>query len=217
MEDFIMEQIQEITIVKAFSELKLLNKKIERAISSSKFVASKVRGKHIDEKYTDEEFDKNSKSSWTSINDLISRYKKIKSAIAISNALTKVKVDNVEMTVTEAIEYKKHILFDKRLLDRMKNQLSNNLDLVETNNSYVKDRLDNFMNSSNMDKIVGTIKPENYKTFKSIYEKSNEWILKDPLNIEEKIKELENRIDNFESEIDHVLAESNTITKLQIV
>lgn len=211
-----VEKFTEISIIRAFSELKLLDKKINKAIKTAHFVGERVKNKKIDLKYTEEEFRKNAISSWDSIISLIKKYREIKSAISVSNAITKIKINGVEMVVAEAIEHKKNIEYDKLLLSLLKRQLSETNVRITQNNSYSKERLDSYMQNNNMGKDNSSIKLEDYNKFKEIFENSNDYILVDPLNAETKIKELEEKIDIFEAEIDHVLTESNTITKIKI-
>ena len=46
--------------------------------------------------------------------------------------------------------------------------------------------------------------------------KRNEFHLVDPLNIENKIRELEKEVDDFELEVDAALSEINAITTIEI-
>jgi len=57
---------------------------------------------------------------------------------------------------------------------------------------------------------------EGVKEISDKYKADNEWELVNPLKLEEKIKTLEESIDGFESEVDFVLSESNSITKIEV-
>src|SRR5690554_4907003 len=99
----------EMTITRGLSELKLINDRIQRKINDARFaVGNKNNNKKIDG-MTIEEFNKNAKSQYQSIQDLIERRKKIKSAIVDSNAKTVVTIAGKEMTVASAIERKESI------------------------------------------------------------------------------------------------------------
>ena len=114
----------EMTIHAALAELKKLDQRINRAIRNGRFVGT-IKGQKWNEKVqntveTREEFKVTAKAAFDSATDLIKRRNEIKRAITLSNATTKTKVGEKEMTVAEAIEmktsieYKKHL---KRALD----------------------------------------------------------------------------------------------------
>ena len=95
---------EQMTVHKALAELKIIDSRIENAISGGTYV---VANKHSNTKIhgvTIDEFKTQMKSDFQKVTDLIARRNAIKRAVVASNATTKVKVGNVEYTVAEAIE-----------------------------------------------------------------------------------------------------------------
>lgn len=211
--------MQEMSIVRALSELKLLDSKICKQIKDSAFCASRVRNKKIDGVMSDEVFTSKAKSNLDSINDLINRRSKIKSLIVASNAITNVKINNETMTVADAIERKNSIEYDKLLLKTLKKQYAKELEEIEYANDSTSSSLQSLLiNKFGVDRDKSnSSKPEKeIEAITKAFNDNNEHILIDPLNINNLIEKLEEKINGFESEVDYILTESNTLTKIQI-
>lgn len=203
----------EISITKGLRELKLYNDKIEKAIRNTKYVQLQKSNKKINNKTTVEEFTKQIKADLDSIKDMIKIRNKIKAAIVNSNATTIVTVSGNKMTVAEAIEKKENIKYEKSLLQAMKDDFVNVYDNLNAENHNMEMQLDRLLQKM----CEGEQKNnEDKNEFSESFKKLNEWKLVDPINIEKQIKYLEEEIDNFESEVDIILSESNTITKVNI-
>lgn len=207
----------EMSITRALSELKLLSSRINRAIESSSFiVANKKSAKKVNNVYTTQEFIDNAKSTYQSIVDLIERRKEIKSKIVDSNAKTMITVAGKEMSVAEAIERKDSIAFEKMLVEHMQRQYNSSLALASRNNEQVQIKLDELL-------LVTFGKEGKQKTSESEismisnpYLEQNEWELINPLLLQDKIESMRKEIEEFENEVDFILSESNTITKITI-
>ena len=203
-----------ITVTKALSELKLLDKRINRGIVDGKFVG-KVVGEEKKVEQTDiEEFKKDAQSSYNSVVDLIERRNKIKSAIVASNAVTNVNIAGKTYTVAEAIERKNSIQYEIDLLQVLKTQYASVLEGIEHINENVQRRLDNSLES--MLSNDGKQDNEFIQQFTENFNKKNQAKIVDPLNIKEKIESLESEIEDFLSEVDHELSVSNATTTITI-
>ena len=101
-----------MSIHRGLSELKMLDKRIERNIKEGKFVGSKKRSAENVNNTTlsKEMFIESIKGEYKSIQALINRRTEIKRLIVLSNAKTIVTVGDKEYTVAEAIENKKELL-----------------------------------------------------------------------------------------------------------
>lgn len=205
-----------ISIHRGLSEIKMLDKRIERSILESSFVGSKKKSaeKVNNSTLTKEKFEKETVSNYQSINDLIARRTMIKRLIVLSNANTKVQVGSKEYTVAEAIENKTIIETKKKLLNAMKKQYKNHNANVNMQNEQVESKLDEqiqiMLGSDKQNKTSGL------EGFIEQYKAQNEWELVNGLNIEEEIKKLENSIEEFENNVDFVLSESNATTFIEI-
>lgn len=203
----------ELSINRALKELQLLDKRIVKNIENGKFIATRIRKDKIDKKYTDEEFKKMEEANLDSIFDLIERRILIKSKIVESNATTQIDVNGKKMSVADAIELKSAISYKKKLLKELKNNNSIvNMHMIDSNIN-MEQRIEKLIlaDMSREDKNKTEI-----ETITKAYKDSYECILVDPLNIEDLIKKLEFEIDEFESNIDYLLSESNTIAKITI-
>ena len=150
-------------------------------------------------KITKEEFKKKADASYTSINDLILRRKKIKAAILNSNAVTKINMHEKEMTIAEVIDLKGMIVYYKSLLNKMITQRDISVAKVNVNNSKVEAYIDKMVSDAYSNKDgKNIIKPEEYAAIADPYRERNEWVLVDPLGITEKIESLQNFIEEFE-------------------
>lgn len=201
-----------LTVAGGLVELKLLEKRIQKATNSI-FVLFQ-EGKNVLKGYKNkEELVDTIKANNQSVVDLIKRRNKVKSAIVLSNATTKVTVGNETMTVAEAIERKTSIQFDKELLASYKNQLSQTIRRVDMINADVNSRADEmvktFLSGDNSKIAEASILRDNMI-------ESQGGNLVDPLNIKKLIEELEERIDTFEANVDLALSTSNAITQLDI-
>lgn len=207
--------LQEMTIARALTELKTLDKKINKKILESKFaIVCKKFSKKVDGIQTREEFNKSAKSSYDSIVDLINRKNEIKRKVVISNAATKVIISNKEYTVAEAIERKNSISLDKSLLSCMKRNYSECLGKYQVNNEMVDSQLNEHLKT-----IFGTEikqKDSDIVVFTENFRRQHGYEIIDPLMLKEKIDKLTDEIHNFETEVDACLSESNAITKITI-
>lgn len=204
----------QISITRALSELKLLDKRINRAINESTFAGFVVGKKVMTGFQNVEEIEKRAKADYQSVNDLISRRNTIKSAIVVSNATTTVEIGGKAMTVAEAIERKTSIQYDYQLLNRMKQAYTKYVNHVENVNEEVKQRLDRHLET--LYGKEGKVKAgENAELIKPFLEE-NEAKFIDPIKLKDKIEQLESDIEEFETEVDHILSESNTINKITI-
>lgn len=199
--------VEQISITRALNELKLLDKRISKHIQSSVFVTHEVNKKVNAKVFTPKE-------DLQSINDLIQRRQIIKSKIMESNAITKVTIAGKTMTVVEAIELKESIKYKKELRDRIAHQVRRARKEIEDINEVAQGRLDSLL-QANFGKESKTKDSEMEAISKPFLER-NEAKELDPLGIDSVYEKLENEIDDFENEVDFVLSESNSLTKIEI-
>jgi hypothetical protein len=195
-----------ITITRALTELKTLDKRIQKAIDSGYFVS--FEGQF----YKPNEQAKSAVATYQSIMDLLERRKKIKSSIVTSNATTKVSICGKEMSIAEAIETKSSIKHLDNLLNRLKAQHAQESRTVESINEKVRRELES--------KTKMTSEKEETKMdmneFSNSYVKLHGVTLYDKLKISSKIEELEDYITKFRSEVDFVLTEKNSTTFISV-
>lgn len=209
-----MTENKKLSIHRALTELKMLNHRIEAATNEVSAVLanrksnSKINGVEI------QEYEKQMQSSYDKVVSLIDYRNRIKSLVVESNAKTKVTVGKEEMTVAEAIERKQSIQFEKKLLGVMQHQYRSAINMVAKENDALPAKLETYLINilGNKDKQS----PEEVKLHTETFMKRNEYELIDPMNVKKKMEALNSRIEEFESEVDAVLSESNATTFIEV-
>lgn len=209
-----MTEYKKLSIHRALTELKMLNQRIEAATNEVSAVLanrksnSKINGVEI------QEYEKQMQSSYDKVVGLVDYRNRIKSLVVESNAKTKVTVGKEEMTVAEAIERKQSIQFEKKLLEVMQQQYRSAINMVAKENDALPAKLETYLINilGNKDKQS----PEEVKLHTETFMKRNEYELIDPMNVKKKIEALNSRIEEFESEVDAVLSESNATTFIEV-
>ena len=205
-----------MTIHEALSELKTLDKRINTKINEAVFVTSnkhcnaKIGGKLINDVKGD------MKSAYESITALIARRGAIRNALSISNAQTKVTIDDKEYTVAEAIEMKKTgIQLKVNLLNEMASQQRRIDAQIRTcNGDQLLKNADAYVQSmyGTKDKVDNDIIEDAKKRFMA----DNTLDLIDPINIAAEVQRLEEEISKFASQVDAKLSVSNALTTITV-
>lgn len=210
---------KKISITRALVELKRLNDRISTAISAGTFVSTVV-GKNSYQKVSGSnqsvvEMTRTIQSSFDSVDTLITDRARIKSAIVMSNALTKVTIMKQEMTVAEAIELKSTVVFRRQYLQVLRNQLVVANRAIATTNATLEAAIEVSLNN-----IYGSekskITDDTYKSVANPQKEQKEASLLDPQKIEAKIAALTEEISLLESEVDFTLSESNASTLIEV-
>ena len=208
--------MEKMTVHEALCFIKVADKRIGDAIDNCAFCASnkesspKVNGVPV------KEFEDDVKAKYQSIQDLIKRTEKIKAALSLSNAATKVTVCGKEMTVAEAIYMMQYgILTKMNLLRSMESKLrAAQLVITSENGHKLDERLDKYIQS-----VYGSkekITPEELDKASKDFKARNEYKLVDPLKIADKIEALKKEIDEFQAAVDSAIQISNATTYIEI-
>lgn len=212
-----MGTTETMTVHKALAELKLLDDRIDKAITDGVYC---VANKHSNDKINGilvDEYTKTMQGRYDKAVDLINRRKAIKRAVVLSNATTKVKIADVEYTVAEAIEAKNHgVDFDKTLMNAMQRHYDMaQICINEKNGKDLEDRADQYVIAIYGQKEVKTSTADIEKV-KSDFLTQNSYELVDPLHVLDKIEDLEKKINDFMAEVDSALSVSNALTEITI-
>ena len=209
---------QEMTIHRALSELKLIDARIEKAINVVEPTGLMQKDKGVNGFYAKDEFEKDVKSKYQSVTDLIDRKNAIKSAIVKANGITTVIIGERNMTIADAINFKTVILVKKNLI----NALTKKHNSVKAKFTQENERINNVA-LENAKIMIGKqgddrVKPndDDVKNIVDPFVKRNEVHLVDPLKVEELTEILQDEVNEFEAEVDAVLSEINAITKIKI-
>jgi len=199
-----------MSITQALAEIKLLRRRIESCLSDATFTTLKTKKSLLD---TDR-FATQARASYQSYTDLLARYNKLKSAITISNATTRVTVAGKEYTVAEAVERKRSIEFDKRLLETMKGQHLTVQQEYEAHTATEQMRVERLI-SSELSKDSKT-SVDTVKALSDTFLAENKAEILDPLRIADRISSMTKEIEDFETTVDWVLSEANGRTMITV-
>lgn len=206
----------QMSVTRGLVQLKRLEQRINKKINSmgSYVTYAKKSSKNVNNgTYTKDEFEKLAKAEYQSLKDLIALRKEIKDAIVQSNATTMVNICGVEYTIAQAIERKNSIeLFDSELVRKVSRSYSNVLDKVDFSNSKVEADAQRLFGTATDDKKSEINRIEMMEKYIDI----NSFEVVDPLNFKVLVESIEKDANDFLSEVDQVLSESNAVTMIEV-
>ena len=205
--------VKTMSIHQALAEVKMYNSKIYKA-SNEVFVSCARKGTDKLGSYTKEEYSNLIKGNFDKATALIENVKRIKAAIVLSNANTKVTIGGVEYTVAEAIERKNMINYEINLLTNLQKQYFSTTQKIENENNMLSDKLETYLKSVVNEKDKNN--PEIVKGYEKQFRDANEYEIIDPNKIADYINKLDTEITDFNTEVDYKLSESNTITQITV-
>ena len=199
-----------ISVTQALSELKLLRKRIESVTNNAVFTTLKKASDMVDTA----KFSTQATASYQSFTDLVARYNGLKSAIVISNATTKVTIGGTMYTVADAVERKRSIELEKGLMNLMKRQHTITMAEYERHQQMEQQRVDRLL-TTELAKDAKT-NVEVVQQLTATFLAQNKATVLDPLNLSEKIEALGKSIEDFETQVDYTLSESNGRTMITL-
>lgn len=211
---------EKMTVHKALAELKVIDDRINKAISEGVYV---IANKHSNEKIqgmTIDQFKEKMKASHQKVTDLINRRNALKRAVVLSNATTKIKIGNDEYTVAEAIEMKNHGMEFKTNYMRMiaSQNLSAQADINRNSGEAIEKRAEQYVLSviqAQPKDAKMAIDSDAMQALRKDYIKNNTYDLIDPLKVNDIIENMADEINEFNTEIDAALSVSNALTVIE--
>lgn len=155
------------------------------------------------------------KANLNSVLDLIAYREKLKRAVIKSNAETIVVIAGESMTVAEAIEKKANIAFTERLIATLRHQLVTANGVVEKANKALSDEINSAVISAYGNE-KGKVDEAQYEAVALPRQTRNALSLIDPNNVDQVIETLSDKMSKFLEEVDFILSESNSITKIEV-
>jgi|MGYP003276302193 hypothetical protein len=206
-----------MTIHRALAEINVLEDRISKLTREAVFCGAAKQSMKKLGGVTIEEYKANGQSSLDKIKDLIARLNAIKRAISESNAVTHRTVCGKDYTIAQIIWMNQHgIDFLSDLLNQMERQYSNAVSVIETTNSRLSDRADDFVIRSNNPADKDGMSPDAIRDMRDGYIERETMILIDGINIKKTKENLADEINSFKAEVDAVLSESNATTEITI-
>ncbi len=211
-----------MSITQALAELKLLDKRLRKFYERNydygadeqkepmNWLAVRSKTTPVDE----EALRRTAMAEWQSFMDLVARRDKMKRAIVLSNATTRVRIGDWEGTVAEAIEHKSSLTYKETMLSTAKSYVKRMEGEYQRKQEQLQERLDKLL-SSELGKDVRT-NPDTIQAISVSFRENNKVELVDPLNVREKLRELEREVEDFKTNVDWVLSETNGRTMITI-
>lgn len=206
---------QQVSIHRALAELKLIDSKVAKQIEELTAVGLYQKDSKINAWIDKDEFQTAAQSKFDSINDLIERKQKIKSAIVAANGKTSVTIGKSVMTIAEAINYKQIVGLKKQLLVKMAAQAKSVLADMEKKNTIVEQNMQRILEAT-FGKDTAKVDKNDMESVRKPYMEANEFKMFDPLKAVEVASTMSQAVAEFESEIDAALSEVNAITLIEI-
>ena len=207
---------EKMNVHKALTELKVIDARINKAITQPAFVAIKKHSAENIRGMTVKQVTDGITSSYQSAVDLIIRRNAIKRAVVLSNARTRVIIAGKEYTIAEAIDMKNNGMDGyRKLRDTLRQQLQTCTRSAERDNEMLENKADAFIKdvygNSDMSKVG-----EGAKKDRKEYIAAQTVELVDPLDVLRKIEELDELINSFMIEVDSALSVSNAVTEIEV-
>lgn len=159
------------------------------------------------------EFTAKAESQIQSLTDMLNTRDALKAAIIQSNAVTTITIGGKEVTVAQAIEQKRSVVLRQNLLAKVKSQ-------VNLGNALLVKRTAEFEGglSVKLDTLLGrdrATKGEDVEGITKPLRERGEPSLLDPVGMVAYSEKLDAEIDDFLTEVDFALSESNARTEVE--
>ena len=176
-------------------------------------VAANSTDRVAEENESVEDFKKTSQSRFDTWMSLSERLVKLRAARNKANATTYVTVCGKSVTMDEAIVMKSLLNLQKQALEGFKKQIGMVENFVTRADNEVKVAVDKAVAQSIASQ---TLTEDQSKLFNDMYKKSLGKSMVIGESVKAGIKKLEDHITSFSAEIDYVLSEANSTTKVEV-
>ena len=214
---------QKMLVTQALDQRDLLVKKICDKIRKASFTETKKHNeeKVMERRVTQKEFEKEARSSYQQIIDLIHWYDKVDQAILRSNAETIIETSYgianalaLRSRLSCSNAYDSDSNFEGNLMMKLQEELNEKIRVMEQKNKGLQNTAET-MRLSILGKDTKT-KDETPLKVVDVYVQENTTELIDPLNVRKKIDELNERRETILNELDTKIKVSNATTFVEI-
>ena len=217
---------KKMLVTQALDQRDLLVKKICDKIRKASFTETKKHNeeKVMERRVTQKEFEKEARSSYQQIIDLIHWYDKVDQAILRSNAETIIETSYGTMSIANALALRSRLScsnaydsdsnFEGNLMMKLQEDLNEKIRVMEQKNKGLQNTAETMRLS-----ILGKdtkAKDETPLKVVDVYVQENTTELIDPLNVRKKIDELNERRETILNELDTKIKVSNATTFVEI-
>ncbi len=202
----------EISINKALQQTKLLDKRIQKALATSRFAGILTQGCIQNTTIDKPGLLSSAAADYTSLMQLIDNRAALRAAINASNSTTSVEFFGKTYTVFGLLELKQSIQYWQQLSSTLATQESNAI----SNTEYINDNV-----MSNVQNIVEQRQTSSGQVAKDFIDTTTKQMLEVSgaeavIPLKEKREELDKTIDDYLAELDFTLTEINALTKIKV-
>ncbi len=215
-----MSNTTTLTITRALTLIKSLDNEIKTYFDQERILISALIGtkektvlRMIQNK---EELTAKIQSDYDGLNALVNKRRAIKNAVVLSNATCLINIDNKVITVAEAIELKNQLPIKESILKAYRNQYSQVQKFLDKNANELETRILELVKYQTNEDTTAEDKLKMLTIVRENEEKNSLAKLYDPINLVEKITQLENEIRTIKNELDYVLSEHNATTTISV-
>lgn len=205
------------SICRAMTEIKTLKKRLEKKTNELNPIAVKhgSKLKYPDPSYKEEDFAAKAKEENQSVEDIFKRLVDMKKKIDASNATTLVKIGKAgEMTVQQALVEKGLLPYKHSLLNKYKAALQQARRYFEQAEKENQTRIESIVHDKNTSGAA--FKSDEEKAIADNINSLYKVEFVDPLDLAKKIETLQEEIEDFETNVDFALSESNSTTFIEV-
>ena len=200
-----MKMTNTMSVTRGLAELKRFDDRITRELTSNVFVGVTIGKGTLQKPMTGsgsvDQQTKNIQGAFDTVQSLVEQRQKIKAAIVVSNAKTLVTLGGKEMTVAEAIELKKSVLYKQQFLHVLTQQFNQCTMQIKLQNEKLENAIDTMVTQVMGASDKGKVDTTSYEAVAVPQRNAKEAALLDPKNIAEKIKALTEEISLVETEL----------------
>lgn len=209
----------QISVTRALSEIKMLDKRITEKTNTSTFLGI-TRGrddqiKVVGSNNTVDHVSNKISSEYQSLTDLIVRRRYLKSLVAASNAKTTVEIQGISYVVQDVIESKSSIKYDLDIHQRMMQQYRASITECERQNIALNQKIETAVAQAYGNE-KGKVTEEQYNAVAKPRLDEGQYNLIDPLKLEDLITKKADQLNGFLMEVDFALSESNARTMIEV-
>ena len=208
--------MDKMSITRALTEYKTLEKRINAKMGEL-IPIGLTQGKNdvvIGPLIKAKDFCDKAKAEFKSLKDLMTRRDMIKCKIILSNANTKVVVGGKEYSVAEAIHRKQTFETEEALLRQLRSQLQNIRSQADMAQHTLNEKIEKMVGEAT--KGDSKNKAEAYDAIAKPMREAQEMHIVDPLGLDELVKNMDEEMNKFRTDVDCALSESNARNDIEV-
>lgn len=206
-----------ISLTRALTEVKHIRQWLDENVSFQPLgITIESGSKVLDSAQTPKDLEQTIQSDYDTYIAKLGRLRKLRSAIIKANASTMVTVGTETMCIMEAVDLKSTIQYEINLLQHLKETYTRVVEKVSSANALAESELTKQIQSVESSPSFTNEIKDGQITLLKLQQNTRKREILDPLNIVERIKKLEKRINDINVNIDYALSEVNATTMIEV-